>query len=90
MSYGAVIEANDPKQVYRGDMLVHVQATLAYLETNRETIAAQRSWWPFGKRAQRPAQEPTVAAVKEQPTRVEKQQEPSQVQDGTTKPKWLN
>jgi hypothetical protein len=77
----------DRKQVYRGDMLVHVQATLAYLETNREAIAAQRSWWPFGRRALRSGQEP---AQQEQPKRVEERKEAPTVQDGTTKPKWLN
>jgi hypothetical protein len=28
-------------------MLVRLQATLAYLETNRDTIASGRSWWLF-------------------------------------------
>ncbi len=76
-----------PKQVYQEDMVVHVQATLAYLETNRETIAAERPWWPFGRRTQRAAQ---ARAVKEVPAQVEKRKEAPTVQDGTTKPKWLN
>jgi hypothetical protein len=77
----------DRKQVYRGDMLVHVQATLAYLETNRDAIAAQRPWWPFERRTQRAAQ---AHAVKEVPAQVEKRKEAPAGQDGANKPKWLN
>ena len=80
----------DPKQVYRADMLVHLQATLAYLETNRETIAATRSWWPFGRRAADPAKEPAAGPTKEKPAAPEKSPEAPQVEAPTTKPKWLN
>jgi hypothetical protein len=69
-------------------MLVHMQATLAYFETNRETIAAEHPWWLLGRSAVRPALEPAAAAVKEEPARVEKRQETLTVQDVTTKPKW--
>jgi hypothetical protein len=74
----------------REDLITHVRAMLAYLETNRETIAAQRSWWPFGRRALGSPHKSAIAAVKEEPVRVEKREEPPTVQAGTTKPKWLN
>jgi hypothetical protein len=61
--------------------------TLAYLETNRDAIAAQRSWWSLRKAALRSAQKP---AVKEVPAREEKRHETPRVQNWTTKPKWLN
>ena len=80
----------DPKRVYRSDMLLHLQATLAYLETNRETIAAQRSWWQFARLARPTAQEPAVTTGKEKPAQVEDTpKESPRVEEGT-KPKWLN
>jgi hypothetical protein len=71
----------------RQNLVAHVRATLAYLETNRDTIAAQRPWWPFGRRALRGAQAP---AQKEMPNLVQKRQERPTIQDGANKPKWLN
>ena len=36
------------REVSRADLITHLRATLAYLETNRETIRATRAWsWPF-------------------------------------------
>jgi hypothetical protein len=85
------LPADSGSQARRDHVVTHLRATLAYLETNRETIAAQRSsWWPFGRSAPCSAQEPAAAVVKEAPARVEKRQESPAVQDGTTKPKWLN
>jgi hypothetical protein len=74
-------------QASREDLITHVRATLAYLETNRDAIAAQRPWWPFRRH---PIQSAAKPAVKDVPTAQEKRQEAPQVQDGTTKPKWLN
>jgi len=74
----------------REDLITHVRATVAYLETNRDTIAAKHSWWPFGRRAVHTAQKPAAAAVKEEPARVEKRKEAPAAHEGTTKPKWLN
>ena len=67
----------------RANLITHVRATLAYLETNRDAIAAQRSWWPFGRAALR-------SAPKEKLAQLEKRREAPTVDDGTTKPKWLN
>jgi hypothetical protein len=64
-----------------------VRATLAYLETNRDAIAVQGAWWPFGRAALPTAQKPTKKGVF---ARVEKREEAPTVDDGTTKPKWLN
>ena len=46
----------------REDLITHVRATLAYIETNREAIAAaKRSWWPF----RTPRETPIDAEFKE-------------------------
>jgi hypothetical protein len=74
----------------RQNLIMHVRATLAYLETNRETIAARRSWWPFGRRATSPAPEAPAAMAKEKPSPPQEPQEAPLVPDRSTKPKWLN
>ena len=48
----------------RDHLITHVRATLAYLETNRDAIAAQRSWWSFGKVAPQASGNPDEVAVK--------------------------
>lgn len=68
----------------RDHLITHVRARLAYLETNRDAIAAQSSWWPFGRAAPRVAAKPEEVAVKERPATGHLHAEP------TTKPKWLN
>ncbi len=68
----------------RENLITHVRATLAYLETNRDAIAAQRSWWPFGRVAPKVPAKPDEVAVKAKPAAAPTPVEP------TTKPKWLN
>ena len=42
------------REVSREDLITHLRATLAYLETNREKIRAAHAWsWPFFKAAGR-------------------------------------
>ena len=74
----------------RPNLITHVRATLAYLETNRETIAAQRSWWPFRRRATNPAPKATAAVAKEKPAPLKEPRETPRGPDRSTKPKWLN
>ncbi|HEY5830586.1 MAG TPA: hypothetical protein VIV01_19680 [Hyphomicrobiaceae bacterium] len=81
------LRADVGTEARRDRLVTPVRATLAYLETNRDAIAAQRPWWSLGKAALRSTQKP---AMKEVPGREEKRQEAPRVQDGTTKPKWLN
>ena len=39
--------------VKREDLITHVRTTLAYLDTNRDAIAAGRKLWPFRKAARK-------------------------------------
>ena len=75
----------------RQNLIMHVRATLAYLETNRETIAAHKPWWSFGRRATNPVPETPAAPVKEKPAPPQEPQEAPRVPDHrSTKLKWLN
>ena len=74
----------------RTNLIMHVRATLTYLETNRETIAAHRPWWSFGRRATRPAPEVPSAVAKEKPAPPKEPRETPREPDRSTKPKWLN
>ena len=38
------LESDSFGRAVRANLITHVRATLAYLETNRDAIAAQRSW----------------------------------------------
>ena len=78
------LRADSGFEATRTNLITHVRATLAYLETNRDAIAAQRSWWAFGRVAPRVAAKPDEVAVKEKPTAGNVHVET------TTKPKWLN
>lgn len=70
----------------REDLITHLRATLAYLETDREAIAAERrTWWPFTKAARQPAGEPKEVAVI-----AEKPQASEQAETLPPRPKWLN
>jgi hypothetical protein len=69
---------------YREDLITHVRATLAYLETNHDAIAAERSWWPSRKAGTAAAAKTDEVAVKTKPAAAPVRVEP------TTKPKWLN
>jgi hypothetical protein len=74
----------------RPNLITHVRATLAYLETNRETIAAQPSWWPFGRRTTSLAPGAPSAVAKEKPAPPQEQRETPRAPNRSTKPKWLN
>jgi len=71
----------------RPNLLTHVRATLAYLETNRDAIAAQSSWWPFSKALPKAVPSTTEAVRKEVPSLP---QHPRDGEGTTRKPKWLN
>ena len=74
----------------RPNLITHVRATLAYLETNRETIAAQRSWWPFGRQATSPAPQASAVRAKGKTAPPQEPRETPRGPDRSTKPKWLN
>ena len=74
----------------RPNLITHVRAVLAYLETNRVTIAARRSWWPFRRRATNAAPEVPAAVAKEKPAPPKEPRETPREPDRSTKPKWLN
>ena len=75
----------------RTNLIMHVRATLTYLETNRETIAAHRPWWSFGRRATSPTPETSAGVAKEKPSPPQEPQEAPRVPDHrSTKLKWLN
>ena len=61
------LRADSGFEATRTNLITHVRATLAYLETNREVIAAQSSWWPFGRVVPRVAAKPDEVAVKKKP-----------------------
>ena len=74
----------------RPNLIMHVRATLAYLETNRETIAAHKPWWSFGRRATNPVPETPAAPVKEKPAPPQEPRGTPRGPDRSTKLKWLN
>ena len=71
----------------RADLISHVRATLAYLETHREVIGSERrSWWPFGMSTPQPTQEPQEVAVEE----VSSAGQVPRTETVRVRPKWLN
>jgi hypothetical protein len=66
----------------RTNVISHLRATLAYLEINRETIAAKRrSWWPFGM-VKGVARKKMVSAAEKPET--------AEPVETSVRPKWLN
>jgi hypothetical protein len=62
------LQADSGSRAQRANLITHVRATLAYLETKRENIVAeQRWWWPFRRRAALPAKAPVAEVTKEKP-----------------------
>ena len=78
------LRADSGFEATRTNLITHVRSTLAYLETNRDVIAAQSSWRPFGRVAPRVAAKADEVAVKEKPAAGHVHVET------TTNPKWLN
>jgi len=74
----------------RPNLIMHLRATFAYLETNRETIAAHRPWWSVGRRTTNPAPEAPSAVAKEKPSPPREPRETPRGPDRSTKLKWLN
>jgi hypothetical protein len=50
---------------YREPVITHLRSTPAYLEANRDAIAARRSWWRFGRVAQHVPAKASEVAVNE-------------------------
>jgi ribonuclease HI len=70
------------QSVKRKNLITHVRATLAYLEINRETIAAERrSWWSSRKAKRVAPKELASTAVKP---------ETAEQVETSARPKWLN
>jgi hypothetical protein len=75
--------------VTRSEFIGHVRATLAYLETQRETLTRQRPWWKFLGAPKRPVARAEHAAARIAPSHPEPQQG-DEDDETQPRPKWLN
>jgi hypothetical protein len=75
---------------YREPVLTHLRSTLAYLEVNRDAIAARRSWWLFGRVSQQVPPKPSEVAVKKVVAPTVQPQDVEQVDVVTPKGKLLH
>lgn len=55
-----VLKSDDSGNARRDELVAHVRAVIAFLETNRHQIAQSRKWWPLRRRW--PANSPIVSA----------------------------
>jgi hypothetical protein len=76
-------------RVERDAFLGHVRATLAYLETQRETLKKERPWWRFLGAPKRPVVRAEHAATRIAPSHPEPQQA-DEDEETQPRPKWLN
>jgi hypothetical protein len=74
----------------REAVLTHVRTTLAYLETNRDVIAAQRSWWSFGRVGEQVPAKPVEVAVRKVVAPTVQPQDVEEVEAVTPKGKLLH